>query len=298
MNCNPLQTKPQHARDSAVRFLTTPIEVVFDLDGSLLGHNLLHRPAVQLELLHATIAACEALQRTRPIIATNKTAAELVSLGLRDGIVFVENCAALYFPSTLTARIAPVFPNEQIQSDAAGSRIIFGGALESTITTAKSLLEVSLRRQISDTLARDDWHVVAAAHALNTAHPEITVADVQSSFGLSRSDAELSATREGNTGIFLKSTQGQLLSFDQAFGKVIRENPTLWNTIVAQAADLGISFSASSKAVSIVSGRLVDLSTGAGLAQVSMGKGLAIELQRALSGGRPIFFAGDAGNGG
>lgn len=282
--------------DLVAQFLVRPCEPVLDLDGTLLAHDLSYKPEVQRELLALVIQGVTSLQASPAVIATNKTLAELSSLVISGTILFTENCSVLLFPKEIEAQVAAVFPDSELsQRDGLGI-ILFGGNLEHSIEQAASMLSGEFKQRLSGVFGREDWLVVAATRALDPRYPEVSIKDVGDSFGLTQELARESASRQGNTGIFIKTLAGELIPFSAALGKVVAQESGLWDEICQRGQELGISLTPSSKAISITSSKSVRVNAIDGEVQLPVGKGLAIELQRKLSGGRPVFFAGDAGN--
>ena len=276
--------------------LAQPCEVVLDLDGTLLSHDLSQMPDLQREMLQLVIQAFKKLQGSHLAIATNKTFAEVCSLGISDSILFTENCSSLFFPKELSAQIAVIFPEATFGERSNFGMVTFGGDLSNSIERAASLLRDEFGEQLSGIFGRHDWQIVAAANALDPRYPDVVIEDVQESFGLTEESARDSAARDGNSGIFVKTNAADLIPFDQALGRVVTQFSAVWQEICARGDELGILLTPSSKAVSVTSARMVKVRSLSGDCNLVAGKGLAIELQRSLSGGRPLFFAGDAAN--
>ena len=284
------------SNELAAAFISHPCQVVLDLDGTLLAHDLSVKPQIQRELVKLVIDAFTLLQRTPPLIATNKTLAELETLGISESILFTENCSVMFFPRQLEAVVSSTFSENIVEHYDQLGMISFGNDLAKNIETASQILTCEFRSRLTAIFGGDDWQVVAATSALDPKHPEVTLQDIQDSFGLDQAAARESADRHGNTAIFIKTSAGHLLPFNLALGKVAQHESALWQQICARGLQLGVAFTPSSKAISVSSAKMVRLETDQGEIYLPPAKGLAIELQRKLSGGRQVFFAGDAAN--
>ena len=168
--------------------------------------------------------------------------------------------------------------------------------LTELVSAAEELFENRFRAQL-EPIFGPGYSLVAACNALKDDRPEVSVHDVAETFGLDPHAASLSATRDGNTGIFIKDGSGSLLSFKDSFQSVPEP---LMAEITAEAERMGLLLTPSSKAVSLAGASAVRVKTlTAGVQEVLPGKALAIEIQHALAtrvGVEHLCFAGDAQN--
>lgn len=277
------------------------IACVFDLDGTLMGHNLLDDKEGQLQKLNEVLTYAKEIcpKYTLPTIATNKTYAELAKLeelgiNLSGVILCTENGGEIRVP--IENPIDNIDFSIEERSECGRYYVLRARTkIEQLVAHTKETLN-EFKSEIEAILGK--FEVYAATEAVDENVKEITVEDYGRLLGLEPGPAKLSATRGTNTTIFIKTDSG-FLNLKDSFSK-LKADSNLWARITNSFSQLDIDLRFSSKALSVSKKEhiiIYNISDNIKAPQnLSLGKGAAIDLQRYIEPDVAILGAGDAGN--
>lgn len=236
-----------------------------------------------------------------PIVATNKTYAEIEELQLVDiPIVAVENGGVIVTRSNTEEEqlLKELLPHSECDDRTHAGRSFFflSEPIEIVAKRTRELFEVV--REDLEQLLGYRYSISFSAEGLYWGKNCEPLRHVMESFGLPEVSATNSARRFSNSAIFVTDEAGTLIPFERALGALVASEG--YAAVLKEARERNLLFTPSSKALSVTSAAEVTMNFEGSKRAVPLSKAIPVLVQNSImkryGGENLLFYAGDAAN--